>query len=537
MKLHKISLFSFSPKTYFIIISLLFSVSFIGLFIPIMEVDATQYASMSLELLQSNSFLQFTDLNEAYLDKPPLLFWVSSFFISILGNTTIAYKIGSFIMAWCSVYFLYRFVLLFYKKTTAQLASIIYAGNVAFILFTNDIRTDTLLISFVVLAIWQYAQFLKTYKISSLILASVAVGLAMLSKGPIGLVVPALAILPHIFLTSNYKAIFTWKVLLIPLIIIVVLSPMLVGLYQQFGMQGIRFYFWEQSFGRITGENVWQNDATKFYFLHNIAWAFIPYTFFLIVALIESIFNFKNLKEYISFFGVVLPFIALSFSHYKLPHYIYIIIPFTAIITANFIQKWLNKNETKSADYFLVVMQSIVIIALLLVPYALLYAFNASILLYIFLAAAQILVIFYLFKQKSVKEKILYSSILFFIIATAFLNGFAYPNLLKYQSSSQVAFYINKHKIPKENLFQKNIYFRAFHYYSGGIVPNFTDKNYKKDAYIFTDEDGKKEIEQKYIIKEVKSFDDFNVTRLSLLFLNPNTRQSTIHNKYLLKIE
>ncbi|MEZ4915455.1 MAG: hypothetical protein R2836_00550 [Chitinophagales bacterium] len=77
---------------------------------------------------------------------------------------------------------------------------------------------------------------------------------------------------------------------------------MLLGLHQQFGMHGIRFYFWEQSFGRITGENVWQNDATKFYFLHNIAWAFIPYTFFLIVALIQSIFNFKNLKEYISFF-------------------------------------------------------------------------------------------------------------------------------------------------------------------------------------------------------------------------------------------
>ncbi|MEZ4915453.1 MAG: hypothetical protein R2836_00540 [Chitinophagales bacterium] len=116
MKLNKISLFSFSPKTYFILILLLFIVSFIGLFIPIMEVDATQYASMSLELLQSNSLLQFTDLGKDYLDKPPLLFWVSRFFISLFGNTTIAYKMGSFILAWCSVYFLYRFVLLFIKK-------------------------------------------------------------------------------------------------------------------------------------------------------------------------------------------------------------------------------------------------------------------------------------------------------------------------------------------------------------------------------------------------------------------------------------
>ncbi|MCB9227926.1 MAG: hypothetical protein H6578_12260, partial [Chitinophagales bacterium] len=182
-------------------------------------------------------------------------------------------------------------------------------------------------------------------------------------------------------------------------------------------------------------------------------------------------------------------------------------------------------------------MQSIVIMALLLTPYALLYAFNANILLYIFLVVAQFLVLLYIFKRKGIKKKILYSSMLFFIIAVAILNGFAYPNLLKYQSSSQVAFYINKQKIPKENLFQKNIYFRAFHYYNGGIVPNFTNEDYKKDVYIFTDENGKKEIEQKYIIKEVKSFEDFNVTRLSLLFLNPNTRQNTLHKKFLLKLE
>ncbi|MEZ4928472.1 MAG: hypothetical protein R2777_00450 [Chitinophagales bacterium] len=80
MKLNKISLFSFSPKTYFILILLLFIVSFIGLFIPIMEVDATQYASMSLELLQSNSLLHFTDLSEAYLDKPPLLLGFKLFY-------------------------------------------------------------------------------------------------------------------------------------------------------------------------------------------------------------------------------------------------------------------------------------------------------------------------------------------------------------------------------------------------------------------------------------------------------------------------
>ncbi|MEZ4928474.1 MAG: hypothetical protein R2777_00460 [Chitinophagales bacterium] len=150
--------------------------------------------------------------------------------------------------------------------------------------------------------------------------------------------------------------------------------------------------------------------------------------------------------------------------------------------------------------------------------YALLYAFNASILLYIFLVVAQILAIFYLFKQKGVKEKILHSSILFFIIATAFLNGFAYPNLLKYQSSSQVAFYISKHKIPKDNLFQKIFISELSTIIAEVMFLILPIKIIRKTFYIFTDEAGKKEIEQKYIIKEVKSFDDFNVTRLSFYY-------------------
>lgn len=536
MKISKTTLLTISADKYLAVILALFIVSFIGLFIPLMEVDATQYASMSLELLQSNSILQFTDLGKPYLDKPPLLFWVSSIFISLLGNTTVAFKLGSFIMAWCSVYFLYRFVLLYYKKNIAQLAAVIYAGNVAFILFTNDIRTDTLLISFVLLSIWQFAEYLKTYKTVNFIIASIAVGFAMLAKGPIGIVVPALALTPHVLLTSNYKAIFSWKPLLMPLVVFLVLSPMLLGLYQQFGMHGIRFYFWEQSFGRITGENVWQNDASKFYFLHNIAWAFIPYTFFLIIALIKCFLYFGNLKEHISFFGLILPFIALSFSQYKLPHYIYIVIPFASILTANFIEEWTTNKQTSWLNYFLFAIQYILILALLILPYALLYAFEGSVIMYVILIVFQIIIFFYFYKIDNVKQRILSHSIVFFIVAAAILNGFAYPNLLKYQGSSTAAFYIKQQKIPKEKIFQKNIYHRAFYYYTGNIVPEFNSSNYKKGIYIYTDEKGKEEIKEKYEINEIKSFDDFNVTRLSFLFLNPKARKNTLNKKYLIKL-
>ena len=67
-----------------------------NLFLDIMRIDAAQYASISLEMLQNHSYLQVYDLQSDYLDKPPFLFWISSWSMNALGICNFAYKIGAF---------------------------------------------------------------------------------------------------------------------------------------------------------------------------------------------------------------------------------------------------------------------------------------------------------------------------------------------------------------------------------------------------------------------------------------------------------
>jgi len=80
----------------------------------------------------------------------------------------------------------------------------------------------------------------------------------------------------------------------------VYLSPMLYGLYEQYdasgGRQtyngfitsGIRFYFWTQSFGRLTGESTWSNDTGPFYFIYTFLWAFLPWSLSFPIALVKK---------------------------------------------------------------------------------------------------------------------------------------------------------------------------------------------------------------------------------------------------------
>lgn len=529
------SALTFTSRSFYLILGLTFIVTFVGLFIPVMEVDASQYASMSLELLQSNSFLQLTDLGENYLDKPPLLFWFSALSIKLLGNSSLAFKLPSFVLAWISVYALYQWVLLYYEESIARYASAVYTCSVGFMIFTNDIRTDTLLISFVVLCIWQASLWLKNQQFKHLIFASVFAGFALLAKGPIGLMVPVLALLPHLAFKGELRKLFNAQLIAVPFLILLVLSPMLIGLYEQWGIHGIRFYFWEQSFGRITGENVWENDASYFYFLHNIIWVVLPFTIFFLYGLIYAIRHWKNQSEYMSFFGLVLPFIALSFSHYKLPHYIYVLIPFCAIFIAQAIHHWLS-NKNKEGDLALYYGQSTLIAAILILPILIFMAFPGTMLTYAtyILGVMALFLSFYLLGWN--KRVFILNSFGAYLLVAFVINSHGYPSLLKYQGSSEIAFYIkanNKDNLP---VYQHDIWWRAFHYYSGGIVPNFNFNDTDQDnVLVVTDEDGLADFEM-YPNKIVKRFNHFNITRLSIDFLNPSTREQKLNYLYLITI-
>ena len=329
-----------------------------GLFLPIMPIDAAQYASISREMLATGNYWSVMHHSADYLDKPPLLFWLSALSFAVFGPNSFAYRLPSVGAACLGIYATYRLARLYYDRPTALLAAALLASTQAYFLFCHDIRTDTLLTSFIIIAIWLFAEWDKSNgrRWGMAWGGFTAMGLAMLAKGPIGAAVPLLA------LSSNWAIRIatgksSWRAMLRGIgigclglaWIGLLLSPMLYGLYEQYGTSGWRFYFWEQSFGRITGENRWRNQTDALFFVHTFLWAFLPYSLLALAALWG---RFRVYGQYIwqcfratqktnappddalLLGGFALPFIALSLSHYKLPHYIFVVFPLAAIITA-----------------------------------------------------------------------------------------------------------------------------------------------------------------------------------------------------------
>lgn len=532
--------------------------------VEIMDVDAAQYASMGREMLENRDFLNVFDRGKDYLDKPPFIFWVTALSYATFGINNFAFKFPAILFALLGIWSVFRFTKLWYNRETAIIAAAVLATSQGYFHFTNDVRTDVYLTNAVIASIWMLSEHLKSPKSFWWIPAFFFIGIGMLAKGPIGMMAPALAFGTHIVFKNEWKTLLNWRLYAGLIIVGFVLTPMLLSLYYQFdaepqkwvngrqGVSGLRFFFWEQSFGRLTGENVWKNDTSPFFFVHSLAWSFLPWSILFFAAFFKIIKSFftdgiKALNcrsEWISFGGFLLPFIALSASKYKLPHYIYVVFPLAAVITADYLFK-LYTHSLKKETAILKGFQVFILFGA--------WAFAGIIFLWFFpldsiflwfigiIGIAVFLMILFNTKQSS-WHKIMYMSFATAFSINVLLALHFYPEVLNYQAGGKVGAFITEQKIPKEKVFNLNAGSRALDVYAQTIVKSITpeeiDSLVQKEStvFLFTDEKGKSQIEQDYESEILLSLDNFSVSLLRMNFGNPQKRPETLQPRYFIKV-
>jgi 4-amino-4-deoxy-L-arabinose transferase-like glycosyltransferase len=525
--------------------------------IPLMEIDAVQYANISREMLQHKNFLQLYDQGLDYLDKPPMLFWLSSASMQIFGIHDAAYRLPSFLFSILSVYSTYRFAHLYYSERVALLSALVLAGSQALFLINHDVRTDTMLMGWVILSIWKLAAWLQDGRWKNMILAAVAIAGGMLTKGPVALMVPVFAFSAHFLLTRSFKSFFRWEYLLMLLIVGLMLIPMSVGLYRQYdehpekimfghkGISGIRFFYWTQSFGRITGGSAWHENGSFFFLFENLLWGFLPWTIFFILGLVTGIREWFRKKcflrggeEGISLGGFLITYCALASSNYQLPHYIYVVLPLASVITAKFIdglnfvglyRRWVKPlSVTHYIIFSLLVVAMFLLITLPFPPQRPLIVISASLMTCMFFFAVV--------RNWIPLPKLLTVCVLTIILINIWLDTGFYPGLLQYQASIPVSRFIRENHLNKDRIFlyQLNPY-RSLDFYSNHsfAITTHPDSLRSKD-YLLTSQKGMETIDRNSY-KIIDSGIYFRVSMLSIQVLNPTTRKANSDMYFLLE--
>jgi 4-amino-4-deoxy-L-arabinose transferase-like glycosyltransferase len=533
-----------SQRFFYLSLFLSLIIGICNLFVDVMEIDAAQYAEMSWEMLRTGHFLQPTCLGRPYLDKPPLLFWLSSCSFWVFGITNFAYKLPSLLFAVLAVYSVYRFSKLFYDENTAKLAALMLATSQAMYMATNDVRTDTILMGAVIFSIWQWAQFFEASKSKNLIGGSIGIALALLAKGPIGLIAVGSALAPHVMWKKKWKLLFDPRLLLAIIVIAALLVPMSIGLFQQHGMAGLRFYFWTQSFGRITGESEWNNHPDTFFLLHTFAWMILPWTVFFfygwarsIAAIIRLRMASWALREYISVSGFTLVLISLMLSKYQLPHYVYIVLPLGCVMAAN---SFSLLNEKIPANRWITVFQSLISVSAVLGAVLLHTCFTSNnhwALSALVIAASTAALVMLRGRTR------LHYSLAPILAFNVLLSVFYFPAILQYQAGNDMGRLVWERGEAFVTFKYINNYSLVFYAQQMPVAELWEADSLlsllreKKKLTAITTKEGLDVMEQHRITHNILLYkEDFPVSKLNFRFLHPQNRKEVVQQNYVVEL-
>ena len=551
-----------NKNTFWLLLAAILGVQLVGVFcIPLMDIDAAQYASISRAMLERNSFLQIYDLGKDYLDKPPMLFWLSALSMKIFGIYDWAYRIPSFIFLLLALFATFKFAKLKYNQTVAELAVLILASCQAFFLIAHDVRTDTMLMGWVALSIWLIAKWAASNDLKDFVWAMVAIAGGMMTKGPIALVVPVLAFAPQWFFEKKWTYFFKPIYLLGILIIGILLIPMSWGLYQQFDLHpgklinnipiqsGLRFYYWTQSFGRYTGENYYHEMSYPTFLLENMLWSFLPWIFIFIWAFVakgitmfkEGLFNVQT--ERISFFGFFLTYLVLSRSQAQLPHYIFVVFPLAATLTAahfatlleqaDRLHKWIKWFFGFHLFIFMILLIAMGLISN--IPFGKMGILGVMIVFGTFIIMLKIG-----FNHQNLIQKWIAMSLVLMIGLNLILNSFFYPHLLQYQWGNALVKEAkeNKWEIKKSTLY-KIPNSNAFHFYGQHVFPVIQDSSLLKEGqWVVADSIPAQQLLLDFPNSSILYHGNrFHVTLLTLEFLNPTTRNKELTPYVLMELK
>ena len=513
-----------------------------------MDNDSAHHANIALYMYLSGDYVNLIDNGKDYLDKPHLLFWLCAFSYKIFGVTTFAYKLPSFLFTILGIYSTYRLGKGLYDKETGKLAALIIASAFAFILANNDVRMEAILTACIAFATWQGVAFIQDKKIINAIGLAAGLALGFCTKGHIAVFTPAIGLFFYMLYKKDWQLFINWKWLIVLLFFALLISPVVYCYYLQFNLHpekivrernhvnGVKFILLDQSIDRFSGQSGTSGKKDYLFFIHSFLWAFAPWSISCFWALAQKIKNGFRKTEWLTVATIILMAIIVGLSGFKLPHYLNIVFPAAAVLTAG----WLLDNRSKEKTIYRIHLSLSVLVLLLS---AVLNFWFFPLHNYLIVAGMIILLavffhfvrskLFSLF-QKAIAVPVAALALLFFLY-----NSNYSPQLLTYQCGKEFAKQI-KGKINAEEIyFWKNNYSSSFNFYTSSLRKEFSDSllNGKQRIWLMFDKNYREDIlKAGYIISDGIEAADYEITKADLKFLNPATREKVLSKSFIAEL-
>lgn len=531
----------------FIAVAVLINLS--GLFIPIMGPDGTLYACIAKTMVQRNNYVDLFAYGKDWLDKPHFPFWVTAVSFKLFGFKTWAYKLPAILFLFMGAGYTYLFGKALYNKQIGLWAVLILLTAQHIVLSNNDVRAEPYLTGLIIAAVYHLYNANLKNSFTQLLWGCIFMACAIMTKGLFALVPIGGAVAGHFIVSRQWKRLFNLRWLIAAILVFIFILPELYCLYRQFDMHpeklvfeqhnvsGLRFFFWDSQFGRFFNTGPIKGHGDPSFFIHTTLWAFLPWAPLLFAAIFQFIKKgVKNIPttEWYCISGALLTFLLFSASKFQLPHYLNIVYPFFAIITAQYLY---NLKAEKSLLAVRATQNTVIALLMLIIVLLNYYyqpeTFTIPIGICLALLTAALFLLPAYISSHIIQKVILRTLIASFIINT-YLNSVFYPSLLHYQAGTEAAMWINKNNPSKLPVVQLNDDITtSFEFYIVGsaatLNPDEIEKITTSPFLLYGTTGYMNELAAKgWVIRPVKTLQRYWISRLKPSFLNQKTRKKEL---------
>jgi len=542
-----------SDRLFYFLLFLAIGVNATGLFNEIIEPDAALYAGIAKRMAITNDWINLYGDGYDWLDKPHFPFWMSAASFKLFGINAFAYKLPAFLFWLCSIRFTWLLSRSLFSKAVAQIAVIIYATALHVVISNFDVRAEPYLTCCIAGSTYYMYMANKNGRMVEVLLAAIWMACAIMTKGIfVSFTIGGGFVLYWLF-KKEWKQFYNYKWWLLLLFAFIFILPELYCLYIQFdrhpekmifgktNVSGIRFFFWDSQFGRFFNSGPIKGKGDYSFFFHTTIWAFIPWSILFSIAVFKQ-FNrnfFVPHLQWLLYGSAAITFLLFSLSSFQLPHYIIIVFPHFAILTASYLY---SVRDIIKVIRNLQLIQSVLLslAALLLIGLIFIYKFRYAYAGMAFVLAIAVLLLVKF--RKPVLENVVIKSILFSSVIYLFLNLFFYPSILRYQSGMMAGKWIQETDAQGPIAIYRNFSY-SFEFYAPGIVMQTDDRKMLdrfvqgRKVLLYTAKENIKELEMaNYTVEVVQTFPYFPVSKLDLKFVNSSTRKARVKEMVLIRV-
>ena len=325
----------------------------------ITDSDEAFYADAAREMVASGDWITPYYNYEPRFQKPVLYYWLSAAASVVLGDTETAARLWAAMAGLGLVLVTAAAGRRWYDESTGLLAGAIVATTFGYFAIGRMALPDLPLAFCISLAIW--AALVATLEQERsprkfVLLAALALGLGFLTKGPVGLIIPAIVIGPVLLIERRSIALTPSDIVLGFLVMIAVAVPWYVVMWVRHGNDYLQGFFIGDNFERFATDRF--NDPRPWWFyLPIVAGGLLPWTPLALVWL-GPLTQWVRRRRDIGTIDLrlllwaVLPLAFFSLSVGKQPRYILPVLPPLALLLASSIsertQEWRGFDGARS---------------------------------------------------------------------------------------------------------------------------------------------------------------------------------------------